>query len=259
MTGQLPRSGQKTIPLADWKRFVRVADWWDRTYGHKPPAAMSPEYGDDLIVETPRDGIPAATATIIYSALCYVCVPVQGTAADRRTVTRTNNTIRVFNVFCETVPGELKMPTGLLTTGERYVLDWLDCGSDSSPSDSSPSESSESSSDSLPSESSPSDSVSGSESAPSSASESSQSIGSVESSGGPILYCHEKVKTCLLVWQFVPEYQGTPAYYYWRVLSPPNGDGSTCGYPEYGDCHCDDPPRDGLYEGELYTVYCIGP
>lgn len=39
---RLPNAGQKTIPLDEWKRFVRVADWWDREYGHQTgPAAKA--------------------------------------------------------------------------------------------------------------------------------------------------------------------------------------------------------------------------
>ena len=29
----LPSPGQKQISISEWKRFVKVADWWDRTYG----------------------------------------------------------------------------------------------------------------------------------------------------------------------------------------------------------------------------------
>lgn len=38
-----PQIGQKTIPLTDWNRFLRVADWWDRTHGHKPPSVLPPK------------------------------------------------------------------------------------------------------------------------------------------------------------------------------------------------------------------------
>ena len=37
-----PQPGQKTIPLKDWRRFLRVADWWDRTHGHRPPSVLPP-------------------------------------------------------------------------------------------------------------------------------------------------------------------------------------------------------------------------
>ena len=38
-----PQVGQKTIPLKDWKRFLRVADWFDRTHGHRPPSVLPPK------------------------------------------------------------------------------------------------------------------------------------------------------------------------------------------------------------------------
>lgn len=41
----MPNIGQKKIPLDEWKRFVRVADWWDRTFGHKPPSVAPPKGG----------------------------------------------------------------------------------------------------------------------------------------------------------------------------------------------------------------------
>ena len=37
-----PQVGQKTIPLKDWKRFLRVADWFERTHGHRPPSVSPP-------------------------------------------------------------------------------------------------------------------------------------------------------------------------------------------------------------------------
>jgi len=39
----LPKAGQKTISLAEWKRFTQVADWWDRTHGTKPPSVLPPK------------------------------------------------------------------------------------------------------------------------------------------------------------------------------------------------------------------------
>ena len=34
----IPQPGQKTIPIKDWTRFLRVADWFDRTHGHQQPS-----------------------------------------------------------------------------------------------------------------------------------------------------------------------------------------------------------------------------
>lgn len=46
MAGRIPNQGQKAISLADWRRFLRVADWWDRTHGHMAsvtqPGAVQP-------------------------------------------------------------------------------------------------------------------------------------------------------------------------------------------------------------------------
>lgn len=36
----IPSVGQKKIPLGDWKRFLKVADWWDRTYGLQLPSVL---------------------------------------------------------------------------------------------------------------------------------------------------------------------------------------------------------------------------
>ena len=38
----MPQPGQKTIPLKDWRRFLRVADWFDRTHGHRSPGVGAP-------------------------------------------------------------------------------------------------------------------------------------------------------------------------------------------------------------------------
>lgn len=55
MTAQLPRSGQQKIPLKDWKRFIAVADWWDRTYGHlaSPLRSVSDREPDLVRVRNP--------------------------------------------------------------------------------------------------------------------------------------------------------------------------------------------------------------
>lgn len=46
----MPRAGQKTIPLADWARFLKVADWWDRTHGFKEGSLPGPRTLDPAFV-----------------------------------------------------------------------------------------------------------------------------------------------------------------------------------------------------------------
>jgi len=121
MTGQLPRAGQKAIPLAEWRRFVRVADWWDRTFGHKPPGAGAPEYGHDIIVKTPSGGIAARSSTTIYSATCTVCVEAETATAGQKTIHETTEEIVVYNIYPDAVTELVYVPTSLTRKGTRYV------------------------------------------------------------------------------------------------------------------------------------------
>ena len=38
-----PQIGQKSVPLKDWQRFLKVADWWDRVHGHNQPSTLRPD------------------------------------------------------------------------------------------------------------------------------------------------------------------------------------------------------------------------
>ena len=116
-----PPIGQKKIPRDDWQRFLRVADWWDRTHGHKPPNVNSPTYGQDMIVKTPSGGIRARSSTTIYSALCTICVEVDDSTAGQKIIAETANTIRVYNIYPDAVTELVYVPTGLTWRGTRYV------------------------------------------------------------------------------------------------------------------------------------------
>jgi hypothetical protein len=120
MTGQLPRAGQKTIPLAEWKRFVRVADWWDRTYGFTS-GVIAVVFGFDILVKTPSGGIPARSGTTIYGVECIVCAEAEGSAAGEKLIIETSDRRMVYNIYPETVTEEVYVPTGLTWKGTRYV------------------------------------------------------------------------------------------------------------------------------------------
>ena len=118
----IPQPGQKTIPLADWKRFLKVADWWDRVYGHRPPGALRPAYGHDVIVKTPAAGIDARVGDTISSATCTRCVLAETTTAGERDVHEdTDDEIVVYNMETAPIPGDIYIETGLTDKGARYA------------------------------------------------------------------------------------------------------------------------------------------
>jgi hypothetical protein len=158
-----PKVGQRKIPLDEWKRFRRVADWHDRTEGHRPPAVSRHAYGPDLLVKLPSTGIPGRTATTIYSATCTVCVEAESSTAGQKTIVETADQVLVYNLCFEHAYGHPYLATGLTGSGTRYVHPCPCCFEDS-PSESDPPSDSDSSSDSESSSDSPSDSESSSES-----------------------------------------------------------------------------------------------
>jgi hypothetical protein len=146
-----------------------------------------PGVADGLVVMTPESGIAARSGTALSKAACAVWTEVQGSMT--LTAVPCNDSgapwrVNVYNVFCEPVTGSLFVPTSLLKSGTRYVVNWFDCESESSI----PSESSDSSSDSSDSDSSSesSDSPSDSSDSPSessdSPSDSSDSLDSISDS-----------------------------------------------------------------------------
>ena len=118
---RMPNKGQKIIPLDQWRRFTRVADWWDRTFGHKSPTSDAAGYGRDLFVKTPSGGIAARSGTTVYSATCTVCILADTATAGQRQIVETDNELTVYNVYPDAVTGEIYVPTGLLEDGTRYV------------------------------------------------------------------------------------------------------------------------------------------
>ena len=117
---QIPKPGQKTIPLKDWRRFLRVADWFERTVeqgnGTRPPS-----YGQSLIVKTPEDGIDARDGTTISSATCIKCVAAETSTPGERTIHETDEELVVYNPENHDVPGEIYVKTTLSPNGTRYV------------------------------------------------------------------------------------------------------------------------------------------
>ena len=121
MTGQLPRTGQKAIPLAEWRRFVRVADWWDRTFGHKPPAAGAAEYGTTALVTTPDEGIIARDGTTAYSDACDVCVEAETATAGQKTIHTTDEEKTIYHAEAVPVGGGILWPSTLSQSGTRQL------------------------------------------------------------------------------------------------------------------------------------------
>lgn len=122
----LPRIGQGKIPLSEWRRFIRVADWWDRTFGFTQ--GIVPQFPDgDLIVKTPTGGIPARSGTTIYSAMCDLYIEIESGTAGQMTLTAlapggVAQQVRVFNLSNADV-GELRFVAVSLTQrGTRYVV-----------------------------------------------------------------------------------------------------------------------------------------
>jgi len=117
---QIPKPGQKTIPLKDWRRFLRVADWFERTVeqgnGTRPPS-----YGQSLIVKTPEDGIDARDGTTISSATCIKCVAAETSTPGERTIHETDEELVVYNPENHDVLGEIFVKTTLSPNGTRYV------------------------------------------------------------------------------------------------------------------------------------------
>ena len=115
-----PQPGQKTIPLADWNRFLRMADWFDRTHGHRPPGALRPVPGHDLIVKIPSGGISSRSDTAVYSATCAVCVLAETTTPGQHLLHETDEETVVYN-FAGAIVGESYVKTSLTANGVRYA------------------------------------------------------------------------------------------------------------------------------------------
>lgn len=117
-----PQTGQKTIPLKDWLRFLRVADWWDRTVGHVAPGALPPLFGDLMIVKTPTEGISARDGDDIYSATCDAFAITETETAGQRLLGDKGEEIQVYNTTDAAIPGDSYQLTGLTEDGTRVVL-----------------------------------------------------------------------------------------------------------------------------------------
>ena len=122
-----PNRGQKSIPLDQWKRFLANADRSDRRDAHKPPGALNPVYGHDLLVKTPPEGIPGRetddeTGEItIHSATCIVCQPAEESTPGEKIIIETDSEILVYNFDEEAAPGDAHLPTGQTDNGTRYL------------------------------------------------------------------------------------------------------------------------------------------
>ena len=116
----LPRIGQGWIPLGEWRRFVRVADWFDRTFGFTSGVNPDDDRGD-IVVMTPTEGIPARAGRTMYSALCKLQGLSEATAGEVTITELTDRTVRVYNSWLVEVPGNRLVTAGFLRGNKRYV------------------------------------------------------------------------------------------------------------------------------------------
>ncbi len=116
----IPTQGQKTIPLKDWRRFLRVADWYERTH-EQGNGTRVPSYGQALLVKTPVDGIDARVDETISSATCTRCVAAETSTPGEKTIIETADTLVVYNAEEHDIRGEIFVKTVLSPNGTRYV------------------------------------------------------------------------------------------------------------------------------------------
>ena len=114
-----PREGQRSSPLKDWRRFLRVADWFERTVEHGK-GVLRPVYGNGVIVKTPAAGIAAREGTDLYSATCTLCAIAETSTAGQRLIHETDTEIVVYNSYLYAIAGSLYVTTGL-TEGGRIT------------------------------------------------------------------------------------------------------------------------------------------
>ena len=114
-----PTPGQKTIPIGDWKRFLRMADWFERTI-EQGAGVLSPAYGEAMIVKTPGGGIPAREDTDISSATCTRCVEAESGTPGEKVLHDTEEELLVYNLNTTAVPGNSFVNTALSPKGTRF-------------------------------------------------------------------------------------------------------------------------------------------
>lgn len=217
-----------------------------------------PGVADDLMVKTPLYGISARRTATMPHACCNAYTEVNGVLVP----VQCNDSgllwkLRVRNVYCEPVPELLLVPSSVLKSGTRYVVNWWECEESSDSSDSSPSDSSESSLDSSDSSgSSDSDSPDSSGSSGSDILDSSDSVASDQSSEEsaelPQGDC-EHTANCYYTADPSSWYLCNPAY-------PPYVPGwiSTGRLPcDSGGCYCPGPSRCPEFEGDILYMPCM--
>ena len=116
----IPTLGQKTIPIKDWKRFLRVADWFERVIEHGA-GVLPTNYGQTLIVKTPAAGIPARNGTTIISKTCIKCVAAETATPGLKTIHETGEELSVSNLDTAAVSGDAFIKTALSPNGTRYA------------------------------------------------------------------------------------------------------------------------------------------
>jgi len=208
---------------------------------------------DDCVILTPPGGIPGRRRKKIFAVWCPVYRLLELTPATqggpKKLVKIKDGTgaaykLPIYNVYCEAVPGDQFVPTGLLKDGTRYVLGWEECSESFSSSSSSSESSSSSSSESSSGSSSESDSGSASQS-------SSDSQSASESANLPTGNC-ESVPTCTWVGRVFES-----GYKYWAAhgdLTMPECRGIDP-FSNIG-CWCDEPAQLPDYDYQVAYTAC---
>jgi hypothetical protein len=193
---------------------------------------------DCYVALTPTSGILGRNGKQVRAAICEIYKEVRTSSVSGAPKTLVpisagsgkTKTLPVYNFYCEDVPGDLFVPTGLTKSGTRFVIEWSIC--DESSSSESSESSSDSSSDSLPS-----------------ASESSVSIDSPSS---------DDIGTCIPIptctwWGRISE-GGTKTWLAYSDLTMPQCRGISP-FPNIG-CNCLEPNRDPAYDYEIVYTPC---
>ncbi len=131
--GVIPKPGQKNIPIDDWKRFLRMADWFERTI-EQGKGVVPATAGQAFLVLTPAGGIAARKVNqgglggddVIYSATCIKCVAVEHSGvqpfvAGEKTIHKVDEELLVYNYLEGPITGNTYVNTALSPNGTRYV------------------------------------------------------------------------------------------------------------------------------------------
>lgn len=112
-----PKQIWRPPSAADHNAMAAAAD----AYRRGPDAAPQRQTPKDMLVKTPAGGIAARSGTTIYSATCTRIVETSDGTAGERELVETTEELEVFNIYPDSVTGEVIVPTSLTIWGTRYV------------------------------------------------------------------------------------------------------------------------------------------